>query len=76
MKEELLEEYIKQYIEAHSGSVVNFVWKAGESTLRTLDFFKKAVKFQKKYIPQGWKAENLIKTSAVFIDDQWTKFLK
>jgi uncharacterized protein len=76
IKEELLEEYIKQYIEAHSGPVVNFVWQGGEPTLRTLDFFKKAVKFQKKYIPQGWKAENLIQTNAVLIDDQWAKFLK
>lgn len=76
MTEEILEEYIKQYIDAQPGPVVNFGWQGGEPTLRGLDFFKKAVKLQQKYAPTGWKIENSIQTNAVLIDDQWAKFLK
>lgn len=76
MSEGTLEEYIKQYIEAQAGPVVNFGWQGGEPTLRGLDFFKKAVELQKKYAPDSWKIENSIQTNAVLIDDQWAEFLK
>ncbi|MEC9490906.1 MAG: anaerobic sulfatase maturase [Halanaerobiales bacterium] len=76
MTEEILEEYIKQYIDSQPGPKVNFGWQGGEPTLRGLDFFKKAVKLQNKYAPAGWKIENSIQTNAVLIDDQWAKFLK
>ncbi|TDO90090.1 uncharacterized protein DFR79_11049 [Halanaerobium saccharolyticum] len=76
MTEEILEKYIKQYIESQPGPMVNFGWQGGEPTLRGLDFFKKAVKLQKKHAPEGWKIENSIQTNAVLIDDQWAKFLK
>lgn len=76
MSEEVLEKYIKQYIKAQPGPVVSFGWQGGEPTLRGLDFFKKAVKLQQKYLPPGWKAENFIQTNGIIIDDQWASFLK
>lgn len=76
MTEEILEEYIKQYINSQPGPVVNFGWQGGEPTLRGLDFFEKAISLQKKYAPSGWKIENFIQTNGVLIDDQWAKFFK
>ena len=76
MSEEVLENYIKQYIESQSGPVVNFGWQGGEPTLRGLDFFKKAVKLQQRYLPAGWKVQNSIQTNGVLINDQWAKFFK
>lgn len=76
MSDKTLEKYIKQYLEAQPGPVVNFGWQGGEPTLRGLAFFKKAAELQKKYAPEGWKIENSIQTNAVLIDDQWAKFLK
>jgi len=76
MSEETLEKYIKQYLEAQPGPVVNFGWQGGEPTLRGLEFFQKAVELQNKYAPEGWKVENSIQTNAVLINDQWAQFLK
>jgi len=76
MTEEILEEYIEQYIKSKPGPLVNFGWQGGEPTLRGLDFFKKALKLQKKYAPAGWQIQNSIQTNAVLINDQWAQFLK
>lgn len=75
MDYELLENYTKQYIEAQVGPLVHFGWQGGEPTIRGLDFFKKAVQLQKKYLPEGWKAENSFQTNAVLLDEKWCQFL-
>lgn len=41
MNEEILEEYIKQYIDSQLGPEVNFGWQGGEPTLRELFFSKR-----------------------------------
>ena len=41
MDEELLEDFIRQYIKRQPGPVVSFAWQGGEPTLRGIDFFKK-----------------------------------
>ena len=48
LSEELLETFIKQYIEAQQVPVVTFVWQGGEPTLLGLDYFRKVVELQKK----------------------------
>ena len=49
MSEELLENYIKQYIDAQTVPEITFAWQGGEPTLMGLDFFEKAINFQKKH---------------------------
>src|SRR3954453_12449146 len=49
MSDEVLETFIKKYIETQGAPVVSFVWQGGEPTLMGLDFYKKVIKFQKKY---------------------------
>ncbi len=75
MSEILLKEYIKQYIEAQPGPVVNFGWQGGEPTLRKLDFFKKAISFIERYLPEDWDYENSFQTNGILIDKKWAKFL-
>ena len=75
MSEEILEEYIKQYIDSQPGPQIYFGWQGGEPTLRGLDFFTKAVELQNKYLPEGWQLQNSLQTNAVLIDDHWAKFL-
>lgn len=75
MSEDLLEEFTKQYINAQPGPYVNFGWQGGEPTLRGLDFFKKAVELQQKYLPEDWQCENSFQTNATILDDEWCKFL-
>mgnify|MGYP006280898855 CR=1 FL=1 len=75
MSEELLEEYIKQYIDAQPGPRVTFGWQGGEPTLRGLDFFKKAIELIEKYLPENWEYDNSLQTNGLLIDDEWAQFL-
>ena len=49
MSDEILERYVKSYIEAQTVPEVNFAWQGGEPTLMGVEFFRKAVALQKKY---------------------------
>ena len=49
LPEDLLEKFIKDYIEAQQVPVVTFVWQGGEPTLLGLEYFEKIVEIQKKY---------------------------
>jgi uncharacterized protein len=71
----LLERYVRQYIEASPGPTVVFVWHGGEPTLAGIDFYKKAVALQKRYLPQGWNCWNNIQTNGTLIDNEWCSFL-
>ena len=75
MNDEILEKYVKQYIEAQKIPVVNFAWQGGEPTLLGVDFYKKAVKLQKKY-SNGKTITNAFQTNAILINDEWAEFLK
>ena len=43
MADDLLETYIRQYIEAPAGPEVNIAWQGGEPTLMGVEFFRRAV---------------------------------
>jgi uncharacterized protein len=72
MSDELLENFTKQFIEAHQVPVVTFTWQGGEPTLIGLDFFKKAIEFQKKYKGEK-KIENAFQTNGTRLNDDWCK---
>tara|TARA_B100000029_G_scaffold516037_1_gene626269 strand:- start:5308 stop:6666 length:1359 start_codon:yes stop_codon:yes gene_type:complete len=74
MSEELLENYIKQYIDAQTVPEITFAWQGGEPTLMGLDFFEKAINFQKKHQKTGTKVFNSIQTNGTLLDDEWCKF--
>jgi uncharacterized protein len=75
MNDDLLELYTRQYIESQDVPSVTFTWQGGEPTLMGIDFFKKALAFQKKY-QSGKKIENAFQTNGTLIDDEWCRFLK
>jgi uncharacterized protein len=75
MTDEILENYTKQYIEANKVPLVNFVWQGGEPMLMGVDFFKKALKFQKKYA-NGVKIENIFQTNGTLIDEEFCRLFK
>ena len=74
MKDEVLESFIKQYIESQDVPMVSFAWQGGEPTLLGTGFFKKAVKLQKQYAG-GKKIENCFQTNGILLDDEWGEFL-
>ncbi len=73
MKDDLLEAFIKNYIEVQQVPVVTFVWQGGEPTLLGLDFFRKAVDLQRKYA-NGKTIENAFQTNGTMLTDDWCRF--
>ena len=76
MSDDILEKYIKQHIEASSEETVFFSWHGGEPLLAGIDFYRKAVSIQQKYLPPGRYALNGIQTNGTLLNDEWCRFLK
>lgn len=76
MPESLLEEFTRQYIQAQRVPQASFIWQGGEPTLAGLDFFRKAVAFQKQYARPGMRIENAIQTNGTLLTDEWCRFFK
>ncbi|MEO6923456.1 MAG: radical SAM protein, partial [Bryocella sp.] len=75
MAEEVLDSYIRQYIEEHDQPVVNFAWQGGEPTLLGVDYFRNIVAIQKKYA-NGKRIENAFQTNGVLLNDEWMTLFK
>ncbi len=74
MSYETLETLTRKALEAAEGSCA-FGFQGGEPTLAGLDFFRKAVEFQKKYARPGLRVSNAIQTNGMAIDREWAEFL-
>ncbi|MDO4991231.1 MAG: anaerobic sulfatase maturase, partial [Eubacteriales bacterium] len=72
----LLERVIRQTIAASPGPVVSFTWHGGEPTLAGIDFYKKALELERRYLPRGWEAWNNLQTNGLLLSDEWCRFLK
>ncbi|MRI32587.1 anaerobic sulfatase maturase [Endozoicomonas sp. OPT23] len=75
MSDEVLKAYIKQYIQSQDTPVVEFAWQGGEPTTAGLDFFKKAIQYQRRFA-NGKQINNSLQTNGVLINDDWCRFLK
>jgi serine-type anaerobic sulfatase-maturating enzyme len=75
MQPEVLESYIRQYIEAHDTPVVNFAWQGGEPTLLGVDYFRRVVELEKKYA-NGKQIANAFQTNGVLLNDAWGEFFR
>ena len=73
---ELLEAYIKQYIEAQPIPEVIFAWQGGEPTRLGVGFYKHAVELQQKYCRSGVRISNTMQTNGTLLDDEWCTFFK
>ena len=75
MSEELLETYIRQYIQGASQQTITFCWHGGEPLMAGLPFFRKAMELQRKYA--GDKViENTLQTNGILVNDDWCAFFK
>ncbi len=74
MPDDVLESYIRQYIEAQQVPVITFAWQGGEPTLLGVDYFRTVVALEKKYA-NGKRIDNAFQTNGVLLDDPWGEFL-
>jgi uncharacterized protein len=74
MSDEVLESFVRQYVESQPRGEVSFAWQGGEPTLLGLDFFRRVVELQARYA-EGRRATNALQTNGVLIDDRWAEFL-
>lgn len=75
MNRQVLEKFIRQYIDAQIHSAVRFFWAGGEPLLCGIDFYKDALRLQRK-MGVGKHITNTLQTNAVLLDNEWCSFLK
>jgi len=75
MSDEVMESYIRQTVESQQGPQVTIAWQGGEPTLMGLDFFRRAMEVEKKYVKLGKTIENTLQTNGILLDQEWCKFL-
>lgn len=75
MSEEMLETVVREYIKANDVPEVTFNWHGGEPTVLGIDFYKKALDFEKKYA-DGKTIHNTLQTNGTLLTQQWADFLR
>src|SRR2546430_3438815 len=74
MPDEVLDSYIRQYIEQQDIPEISFAWQGGEPTLLGVRFFRRVVELQAKYAG-GKRIFNALQTNGTLLDDEWGAFL-
>lgn len=74
MPDDVLERYIRQYIEEQDLPEISFAWQGGEPTLLGVDYFRKIVELQRRYAG-GKVIHNALQTNGTLLDDEWCEFL-
>lgn len=75
MSDELLERFVREYIESQTTPEIMFTWHGGEPLLRSIDFYKKVLKLQRIYA-RGRRISNSIQTNGTLLNDEWCRFLR
>ena len=75
LSDDLLETFIRQYLEAQTMPEVLFTWHGGEPLLRPIAFYERALQLQQKYA-RGRHVDNCLQTNGTLINDEWCRFLR
>lgn len=73
--DQTLETFIKEYIEAQTTPSVLFSWHGGETLMRPVAFYRRALELQQKYA-RGRRIDNTIQTNATLLTDEWCRFFR
>ncbi|MEQ9917486.1 anaerobic sulfatase maturase [Pectobacterium aroidearum] len=74
MDDTILRQYVRQYIESNPADEVEFTWQGGEPTMAGLDFYRRALSYQRQYA-NGKTIRNSMQTNGVLLDEAWAAFL-
>lgn len=73
--DELLEKFVKEYIEAQTTPNILFTWHGGETLMRPISFYRRALELQRIY-SHGRQIDNCIQTNGTLLNDEWCEFFK
>ncbi len=73
MSDEVLELFVRQYLESQANHEVLFTWHGGEPTLLPIAFYEKAMRLQKRYAG-GHHIDNCLQTNGTLLTDDWCRF--
>lgn len=73
LSDEMLEKFICEYIEAQTAPQVLFTWHGGETLMRPISFYQRALELQRKYAG-GRQIDNCIQTNGTRLTDEWCQF--
>lgn len=75
MSRQVLEAYVKSYIEAQPVDRVMFTWHGGEPLLRSREFYEEALALQRRYAG-GRHVDNSLQTNGTLLSDEWCRFFR
>ena len=75
MSDEMLEKFTKEYIEAQTTPEILFTWHGGETLMRPISFYKRALQLQRTY-GRGRHIDNCIQTNGTMLTDEWCEFFR
>jgi uncharacterized protein len=75
MSDALLEEFIRQYMESQTAPEVQFIWHGGETLMRGIDFYRRALALQRQY-GGGRQIGNVLQTNGTLLNDDWCRFFR
>lgn len=75
MSDELLERFIREYINSQTMPQVLFTWHGGETLMRPLSFYKRVMELQRQYA-NGRTIDNCIQTNGTLLTDEWCEFFR
>lgn len=75
ISDQLLEKFIKEYIEAQTTPQVLFTWHGGEPLMRPISFYQRALQLQRIYA-RGRLIDNCIQTNGTLLNEEWCRFFR
>jgi len=75
MSDDLMAEYLRQYIGSQPDGDVTVAWQGGEPTLMGVDFFRRAVEVADSVRRPGQQLQHTIQTNGTLLTDEWCELL-
>lgn len=74
MADDMLDDFVRQYLQSQTSPYALFTWHGGEPLLRPLSFYRRAVELQRFY-GRGMHIDNALQTNGTLLTDEWCRFL-
>ena len=71
----LLEKFVREYMESQTTPEVLFTWHGGETLMRPIAFYRRALQLQSIYA-RGRRVSNCIQTNGTLLTPEWCEFFR